>query len=146
MQWSCAWNNRTPTEGGTVYLTNGPVSDPFVVFDDYDWRSVIENGIFKEGKHPWHLGRFPQKNEAAAWSTAFLPSRWALCTAFRLWQVQGDPALVETSAPAASLSSALLQGEGTLRWRQRLKEENRDKVIIFVGEVYGVFTWLNWLS
>jgi len=36
-------------------LTNGPVSDPFVVFVTYDWRSVIENGIFKEGKYPWHL-------------------------------------------------------------------------------------------
>lgn len=134
------WNNRTPTEGGTVYLTNGPVSDPFVVFDDYDWRSVIENGIFKEGKHPWHLGRFPQKNEAAVVVHCFFTlSVMALCTAFRLWQVQGAPELVETSAPAASLSSALLQGEGTLRWRQRLKEENRDKVIIFVGEVYGIF-------
>jgi hypothetical protein len=40
------WNNRAPATDGTVYLTNGPVSDPFVVFDTYDWRSVIENGIF----------------------------------------------------------------------------------------------------
>ena len=59
------WNNRAPATDGTVYLTNGPVSDPFVVFDTYDWRSVIENGIFKEGKHPWHLGQFPKKTEAA---------------------------------------------------------------------------------
>jgi hypothetical protein len=59
------WNNRAPATDGTVYLTNGPVSDPFVVFDTYDWRSVIENGIFKEGKHPWHLGHFPKKTEAA---------------------------------------------------------------------------------
>lgn len=36
------WDNRLPTGEGTVYLTNGPVSDPFVVFDTYDWRSVIE--------------------------------------------------------------------------------------------------------
>lgn len=54
-----------PATDGTVYLTNGSVSDPFVVFDTYDWRSVIENGIFKEGKHPWHLGKFPKKIEAA---------------------------------------------------------------------------------
>lgn len=59
------WNNRAPSADGIVYLTNGDISDPFVVFDDYDWRSVIENGIFKEGKHPWHLLKFPQKNEAA---------------------------------------------------------------------------------
>jgi Transposase DDE domain len=59
------WNNRVPKGEGTVYLTNGPVSDPFAVFDRYDCRSVIENGIFKEGKYPWHLGRFPKKTEAA---------------------------------------------------------------------------------
>src|SRR5713101_5518590 len=59
------WDNRIPAREGTVYLTNGPVSDPFVVFDTYDWRSVIENGIFKEGKHPWHLGQFPKKTQAA---------------------------------------------------------------------------------
>src|SRR6266571_5033311 len=59
------WDNRVPASEGTVYLTNGPVAEPFVVFDRYDWRSVIENGIFKEGKHPWHLGRFPKKTEAA---------------------------------------------------------------------------------
>jgi hypothetical protein len=35
-----------PATDGTVYLTNAPVSDPFAVFDTYDWRSVIENGIF----------------------------------------------------------------------------------------------------
>ncbi len=42
------WENRAPKEGGTVYLTNGEVRDPFLVFDTYDWRSVIENGIFKD--------------------------------------------------------------------------------------------------
>ncbi len=59
------WENRVPQTGGTVYLTNGEVRDPFVVFDTYDWRSVIENGIFKEGKHPWHLLKFPKRTEAA---------------------------------------------------------------------------------
>lgn len=38
-----------------------------------------------------------------------------------------------------TVSTALLAGEGTARWRLRLKEENRDKVIIFLGEVYGIF-------
>jgi hypothetical protein len=36
------------------------------------------------------------------------------------------------------LSTALLEGEGTARWRLRLKEENRDKVIVFVADVYGI--------
>src|SRR3989441_3533379 len=83
------WDNRIPASEGTVYLTNGPVSDPFVIFDTYDWRSVIENGIFKEGKHPWHLGRFPKKTEAALIVHCHLTLLvMALCTAFRLWQVQ----------------------------------------------------------
>ena len=136
------WNNRLPKGDGTVYLTNGPVSDPFVVFDDYDWRSVIENGIFKEGKHPWHLGRFPQRNEAAVIVHCYFTLVvMALCTAFRLWQAQGSPdwAHPTPAVPTPSLSSSLLRGEGIVRWRQRLKEENRDQVIIFVGDAYGIF-------
>ena len=43
------WENRVPQTGGTVYVTNGEVHDPFVVFDTYDWRSVIENGNYSEG-------------------------------------------------------------------------------------------------
>src|SRR5438094_8257608 len=62
-----------------------------------------------------------------------------LCTAFRLWQRQQDQAAVQQTAAPATLSTALLGGEGTARWRLRLKEENRDKVIVFIGEVYGIF-------
>lgn len=132
------WNNRAPSKDGIVYLTNGPVTDPFVVFDDYDWRSVIENGIFKEGKHPWHLLAFPKKTEAGVVVHChFTLVVMALCTAFRLWQVK--PESREESASMPSLSIALLDGEGTARWRLRLKEENRDKVIVFLGEVYGIF-------
>jgi hypothetical protein len=136
------WDNRIPATDGTVYLTNGPVSDPFVVFDTYDWRSVIENGIFKEGKHPWHLGRFPKKTEAAVVVHChFTVLVMALATAFRLWQAQQE----QTSAPSnereirPTFSTALLGGEGTARWRLRLKEENRDKVIVFFADAYGIF-------
>jgi hypothetical protein len=81
------WNNRAPSTDGIVYLTNGPVTDPFVVFDDDDWRSVIENGIFQEGKHPWHLGEFPQRREAAVIVHChFTLMMMGLCTAYRLWR------------------------------------------------------------
>jgi hypothetical protein len=134
------WDNRIPASEGTVYLTNGAVSDAFVVFDTYDWRSVIENGIFKEGKHPWHLGRFPKKTEAAVIVHChFTLLVMALCTAFRLWQVQSAEAPTLETETRPSVSTALLGGEGTARWRLRLKEENRDKVIIFVGQAYGIF-------
>jgi hypothetical protein len=32
-----------------------------------------------------------------------------------------------------------LAGQGPLRWRRRLRRENRDKVIVFVGHQYGIF-------
>jgi hypothetical protein len=129
-----------PATDGTVYLTNGPISDPFVVFDTYDWRSVIENGIFKEGKHPWHLGRFPKKAEAAVIVHChFTVLVMALATAFRLWQAQqASPPAQETNT-RPSVSTTLLGGEGTARWRLRLKEENRDKVIVFFSDAYGIF-------
>jgi len=101
------WNNPQP--GGTVYLTNGPVSDPFVVFDDDDGRSVIENGIFKEGKYPWHLGHFPKKNEAAVVVYChFTLAVMGLCTAFRLSQAKPATTPASPPEPAPSLSTALL--------------------------------------
>lgn len=142
------WENRKYPDGGIVYLTNGSVKDPFVVFDDYDWRSVIENGIFKEGKHPWHLTRFPQKTkEAVVVHCFFTLTVMALCTAFRLWQAQDEmtdepdpsPPRARRQTQALPLATNLLGGEGITRWRRRLHAENRDKVIVFVGERYGIF-------
>jgi hypothetical protein len=134
------WENRVPKGGGTVYLTNGDVDDPFHIFDTYDWRSVIENGIFKEGKHPWHLLRFPKRTEAAVVVHGFFTLLvMGLCTAFRLWQAQGATSATSSTEVLLSFSSALLGGEGTARWRQRLREANRDKIIVFIGQAYGIF-------
>ncbi len=134
------WENHLPKGGGTVYLTNGQVSDPFLIFDTYDWRSVIENGIFKEGKHPWHLLRFPKRTEAAVVVHCFFTLLvMALCTAFRLWQAQAATTASSATEVLPTLSSSLLGAEGTTRWRQRLREENRDKIIVFIGHAYGIF-------
>lgn len=132
------WENRQPKADGTVYLTNAEVSNPFTIFDTYDWRSVIENGIFKEGKHPWHLLQFPKRTQAAVMVHCYFTLLvMGLCTAFRLWQAQQSAAAQTHLVPDAS--SALLGGEGTARWRKRLQEENRDKVIVFIGQAYGIF-------
>src|SRR5712692_6849945 len=134
------WENRVPKGGGTVYLTNGEVSDPFRIFDTYDWRSVIENGIFKEGKHPWHLLRFPKRTEAAVVVHCFFTLLvMGLCTAFRLWQAQVATTPTSSTEALPSLSPALLGAEGTARWRQRLRAANRDKLIVFIGQAYGIF-------
>jgi hypothetical protein len=145
-----SWENKEQKEDkGPVYLTNGSVQDPFAVFDDYDWRSVIENGIFKEGKHPWHLGHFPQKNEAGVTVHVFFTlAVMGLCTAFRLWKARRAPddkvegtgeSRAQNEGERVLAGTELLDGEGTERWRRRLKEENRNKVIVFVGETYGIF-------
>ncbi len=134
------WENRLPKTGGTVYLTNAEVYDPFVIFDTYDWRSVIENGIFKEGKHPWHLLRFPKRTEAAVVVHCHLTLLvMGMTTAFRLWQKQHATASTSPTAVLPTLSSALLGGEGIARWRKRLEEENRDKIIVFIAQDYGIF-------
>ncbi|MFL5658889.1 MAG: hypothetical protein ACJ8CB_32485 [Ktedonobacteraceae bacterium] len=110
------WENRVPKGGGTVYLTNGDIGDPFAIFDTYDWRSVIENGIFKEGKHPWHLLRFPKRTEAAVVVHCHLTFLvMALCTAFRLWQARSTTTTTSATEILPTLSSALLGGEGTAR-------------------------------
>jgi len=62
-----------------------------------------------------------------------------LCTAFRLWQAQVATTATSSTEVVPSLSSALLAGEGTARWRQRLREANRDKIIVFIGQAYGIF-------
>src|SRR5262249_54800579 len=83
--WSNAGTIERLLAMGPSRLPNGSVKDPFVVFDTYDWRSVIENGIFKEGKHPWHLGRFPKRTQAAVVVHChFTLLVMGLCTAFRL--------------------------------------------------------------
>src|SRR5450759_3532309 len=134
------WENRVPQTGGTVYVTNGEVCDPFVVFDTYDWRSVIENGIFKEGKHPWHLLNFPKRTEAAVVVHCHLTLLvMGLTTAFRVWQQQQVTAPTALTQVLPTLSSALLGGEGITRWRKRLEEENRDKIIVFIWQDYGIF-------
>jgi hypothetical protein len=41
--------------------------------------------------------------------------------------------------PATVLAHSLLAGQGPLRWRRQLQRENRDKVIVFIGSLYGIF-------
>ncbi len=62
-----------------------------------------------------------------------------LTTAFRLWHQQQATAPSALTALLPTLSSALLGGEGIARWRKRLEEENRDKLIVFIGQAYGIF-------
>ncbi|MBU1878169.1 MAG: transposase, partial [Chloroflexi bacterium] len=47
---------------------------------------------------------------------------------------------VNTTEPAPDiLAHSLLGGQGPRRWRRQLQCENRDKVIVFIGQHYGIF-------
>lgn len=130
------WNN-VPQEPRPVFLTNGTVEDALGPFDDYDQRSLIENGIFREGKQAWNLALAPMKTEAAVkMHVIFTLAVMALTTGYRLWEQQ--PAATEEAAPAP-VEFSILQGQGTRAWRRQLIQENLDYVIVFVGPAYGIF-------
>lgn len=133
------WDSKQ--KSNHVYLTNGPVDDPFEAFDDYDGRSLIENCLFREGKGPWNLQQyFPQRNEQGVLvHTFFTMTVQALATAYRLWDQEQELSAQEPKASDGLLDYSLLGGVGAQRWRRELKQENRNKVIVFVGEHYGIF-------
>jgi hypothetical protein len=154
------WKHELPDPkiGPWVLLTNGPVDEPWTLIDAYDDRSWIENGLFRNAKQFWTLMRwFPEKTEAGVRAhTTFVMLMMATATAYRLWDKaqEEEDAPVEPvhlarpapppkpgGKPAATprLSHALLDGQGAQRWRQELRSKNRDKLIVFVGDAYGIY-------
>jgi hypothetical protein len=121
------WNGHEYGPGGkTVFLTNAPVDKPLQPFDDYDERSLIENCCIKEAKQQWDLGHPPQKTgRAVRVHVVFTLLMFALATAYRLQ--------CEQEATGG-------EAVGWMRWRRQLREQNRDKVIVFAQEWYGIFS------
>jgi Transposase DDE domain len=120
------WAGKDYGPGGkTVFLTNGAVDKPLQPFDDYDDRSLIENCCIKETKQQWDLGHPPQKSERAVRvHVMFTLLMFALATAYRLQCERED----RGSDPV-----------GWQRWRRRLLEQTRDRVIVFAQGYYGIF-------
>jgi Transposase DDE domain len=120
------WHNRDYGPGGkTVFLTNAPVAKPLPVFDDHDDRSLIENCCIKETKQQWELGPPPQKTARAVRVHVLCTVlMFALATAYRL-----------------ECEREAMGGEpvGWQRWRRRLLEQTREKVIVFAQGCYGIF-------
>lgn len=153
------WQNTLPDPetGPWVILTNGAVAAPWTPVDAYDDRSWIENGLFRNSKQFWTLARwFPEKTaEGVRAHLTFVMLMLATATAYRLWDkahTEGPPTTLAHLAcavpPLATpdpcpepppLSHAQLAGQGAQRWRQELRRQNRDKLIVFVGETYGIF-------
>ena len=153
------WQNTLPDPetGPWVILTNGTVDTPWTPVDAYDDRSWIENGLFRNSKQFWTLTRwFPEKTEAGVRAhLTFVMLMVATATAYRLWDkahTAGPPTTLAHLAcpvpPVAAadpcpqpppLSHSQLAGQGAQRWRQALRRQNRDKLIVFIGDTYGIF-------
>jgi hypothetical protein len=174
----CIWNNKAADEP-RIFLTNDTVANPWLIFDLYDDRSWIENGLFRNSKQFWTLSQwFPKRTEAGVRThLTFVMLITATATAFRLWNKahataticsdlpertfsfqtvhrstglrQPDP---QPQRPATHLAVAdsaehshplythhRLHGIGPARWRQELQRQNRDKLIVFFDNTYGIF-------
>jgi len=153
------WRNELPDPqvGPWVILTNGFVDDPWASVNAYDDRSWIGNGLFRNAKQFWTLMRwFPKKTEAGVHVyLTFVMLMMATATAYRLWdkaQNEGPPSapvhLARPTPPSATgdpvpepprFAHALLGGQGAQRWRQELRRQNWDKLIVVIEDAYGVF-------
>jgi hypothetical protein len=123
------WDNKSPpVDKQVVLVTNGAVKDPFVVFDRYDDRSLIENNLFRETKQNWHLEDPPKKSREGVFVQVYMVMAMkALTTAFLMWQ--------EEQARLHALGK-----ETTWEmYRRKLKVLNRNKLIVFVGNLFGIF-------
>ncbi len=119
---------NNPGSDTLVILTNGAVNKPFKVYDGYDARSEIENGLFREAKQAWFIQRPARNNAAAFRSHVYLTLIvMALTTAFQTWMDQQDK-LAQKG-----------QETGIRKFREKVRQENGNKLIVFDGERYAIF-------
>jgi hypothetical protein len=118
-------------EREVVILTTDPAEDPFVAFDAYDDRSLIENSCNREAKEHWFLEHHPKRSEAGVRAhTYFVFLCMALVAGFRAYKAKADEA--ERRGKETGIS----------RYRRKLELANRDKVAVFIGERFGIMR--NW--
>lgn len=123
------WDNRTPpVDKQVVFVTNGEVKDPFVAFDRYDDRSLMENNLFREVKQDWHLEDPPKKTREGVFVQVYMVMAMkALTKAFLMWQEE------------QSRLGALGEETTWEMYRRKLKIFNRNKLIVFVEAYFGIF-------
>jgi len=111
-----------------VILTNGSVQKPLTTYDGYDERSEMENGLFREAKQAWLIQRPARNNKDAFRSHVYLTLIiMALTTAFRTWMDQQD-----------KLGKGG-QETGIRKFREKIKQENGNKLIVFDKDRYAIF-------
>lgn len=122
------FKRNNPNSDTLVILTNGPVQKPLKVYDGYDSRSEIENGLFREAKQAWFIQRPARNNIDAFRSHVYLTIlMMALTATFQTWMDQQDK-LEEKGVET-----------GVRKLREKVREENGNKLIVFDGERYAIF-------
>jgi hypothetical protein len=123
------WNNQTPPlDKQVVFVTNREVNDPFVAFDRYDDRSLVENNLFRETKQDWYLEDPPKKTREGVFVQVYMVMAMkALTKAFLMWQEE------------QARLDALGQETTWEMYRRKLKMLNRNKLIVFVEAYFGIF-------
>jgi len=123
------WDNKTPPlEKQVVFVTNIGVKDPFLTFDRYDDRSLMENKLFREVKQNWYFEHPPKKTKEGVYIQTYMTMGMkALTTAFLKWQEE-------------QLQLEALGKQSTWQmYRRKLKVLNRNKLIVFVDQHFGIF-------
>ena len=123
------WDNQVPSpDKQVVFITNIDVKDPFITFDRYDDRSLMENRLFREVKQNWHFEHPPKKTKEGVYVQAYMTMAMkALTTAFLKWQ-QDQLKLEALGKPST-----------WQMYRRRLKVLNRNKLIVFADDYFGIF-------
>ena len=101
---------------------------PLEVYDAYDARSEIENALFREAKQAWFIERPARNNADAFRSHVYLTVlMMALTAAFQTWMDQQDK-LAQKG-----------QETGIRKFREKVRQENGNKLIVFEGDRYAIF-------
>ncbi len=122
------FKKNNPDSDTMVILTNAPVKKPLKVYDGYDARSEIENALFREAKQAWFIQRPSQNTKDGFLVHVYLTILvMGLTTAYRDWMDQQDK--MEKDG----------KDIGIRKFREKIKEENGNKLIIFDEDRYAIF-------
>ncbi|NIA08818.1 MAG: hypothetical protein GWP10_03395 [Nitrospiraceae bacterium] len=98
------------------------------VYDRYDNRSKIKNSEFREAKQAWFIERPSQNTKATFRAHVYLTMlTMALTTAYQCWMDQQDE--LEHDG----------RETGIRKFREKVKEGNGNKLIIFDQDRYAIF-------
>jgi hypothetical protein len=115
---------------GPVVLLS-PVSESGLTrYDRYDERSLIENRLNRDGKQHFGLSYSLTRNPEGLWS-ATLFSTMALML-YRALELHREKAAEESDRRCEAL--------GVLRYRRQQLVNNHNRVIVVVGDYYGIFS------